>query len=296
MPCYHLIKAFQPADGGKLYFDKRYSYGLLTRELLLPCGQCIGCRLERSRQWAMRCMHEASLFEQNCFATFTYSDKFLPYRGLLDYPAFQKFMKRLRKGAPGTRFYMCGEYGGGNWRPHYHACLFNCNFADKRYWRTSDSGERLYRSDTLERLWPYGRVEFGTVTFESAAYVARYCVAKRTGASAADYYKRIDADGQYEMVPEFNRMSLKPGIGYGWLEKYKTDVYPHDYVIIRGQKCKPPKYYDRLFSEEKPEVFERIQYRREMDAATRYADNTPERLAVKEIVQRARANFLHRSL
>lgn len=242
-------------------------------------------------------MHEASMHQSNCFATLTYSDECLPRRGSLDYPTFQKFMKRLRWEVKlPVRFYMCGEYGPENWRPHYHACLFGIDFGDKYYWRTSDSGEKLFRSATLERLWPFGHCELGAVTFESAAYVARYCVQKVTGHNAKEHYARRDEDGEYSLAPEFNHMSLKPGIGALWLEKHGKYTYDFDAVVVNGQQCKPPKYYDRLFTRVEPDLMEDVKFIREQDARQRYEDNTPERLAVKEIVSRARSNFLYRSL
>lgn len=294
MPCYSPLAAYQAANG-EVVFVERSTHDIV-RQLSLPCGQCIGCRLERSRQWAMRCLHEASLYKQNCFLTLTYDDEHLPTRGMLDYPAFQKFLKRLRKHAAPTRprFYMCGEYGPENWRPHYHACIFGFDFPDKKYHAKSPSGERIYRSASLEKLWPFGFSSIGAVTFESAAYVARYCVQKITGHNARFHYRRIDSAGEYHLPPEFNRMSLKPGIGARWLEKYQLDVYPHDYVVINGKECKPPKYYDRLFSRQFPDDFEELQFEREKDGRSRYQDNTPERLAVKEIVARARSSFSQR--
>lgn len=294
MPCFHPLRAYQCANGDVVWVER--SFYDIVKQLSIPCGQCIGCRLERSRQWAMRCMHEASLYRSNCFATLTYSDKFLPERGQLDYPAFQKFMKRLRKrtGTP-VRFYMCGEYGSENWRPHYHACLFNFDFADKRYWSRSGSGEKIYRSPLLEELWPFGASSIGAVTFESAAYVARYCVQKVTGHNAKLHYARVDSNGPYTLVPEFNHMSLKPGIGAPWLAKWGKDVYPHDYVIINGKEVKPPKYYDQLFERVDPEAFEQLKFIREQDGRSRYSDNTLERLAVKEIVTKARLNQLIRT-
>lgn len=294
MACYHPLRAYKTASG-EVVFNERSTHDIYA-QLSLPCGQCIGCRLERSRQWAMRCMHEASLYESNCFVTLTYSDQFLPERGQLDYSAFQKFLKRLRKraGSP-VRFYMCGEYGSVNWRPHYHACLFNVDFGDKTYWSTGGSGEKIYRSAELEKLWPFGASSVGAVTFESAAYVARYCVQKVTGHNAKLHYARIDGDGPYSLVPEFNHMSLKPGIGAPWLARWKTDVYPHDYVIVNGVQVKPPKYYDKIFAKESPEDFEEMQFRRECTGRSRYDDNTMERLAVKEIVTRAKVNQLFRS-
>lgn len=293
MPCYHPLSAFQ-CSNGEVVFSERAKFDIV-KSLSLPCGQCIGCRLERSRQWAMRCMHEASLYESNSFVTLTYASEFLPHRGQLEYPAFQKFMKRLRKNGPEkVRFYMCGEYGPENGRPHFHACLFNRDFPDKYYWARTGSGEKIYRSPELERLWPFGSSSVGAVTFESAAYVARYCVQKVTGHNAKFHYARRDAEGDYQLVPEFNHMSLKPGIGSPWLAKFQTDVFPNDFVVVRGKECKVPKYYDKLFERANPEEFEEIKFKRELDARARSGDNTDERLAVREIVTRSRLNLLFR--
>lgn len=295
MPCYHPLQAYKTALGEVVFVERRVHD--IVQSLSLPCGQCIGCRLEKSRQWAMRCMHEASLYERNCFITLTYDTEHLPVRSMLDYSAFQKFMKRFRKVAAPVRprFYMCGEYGPENGRPHYHGCIFNYDFADKTYFARSPSGEKIYRSDLLERLWPFGFASVGAVTFESAAYVARYCVQKVTGHNAKAHYARCDADGEYSLPPEFNHMSLKPGIGRPWLEKYKADVYPHDFVVVNGKECKPPKYYDKLFSVSDPDTFEDLQFLREQDSRSRFEDNTDDRLRVKEIVTRARVSLLERN-
>ena len=50
---------------------------------LVPCGQCIGCRLDYCRQWATRCMLEAKDYPKgSCwFVTFTYDDEHLPEYG-----------------------------------------------------------------------------------------------------------------------------------------------------------------------------------------------------------------------
>lgn len=293
MPCYHPIAAYRPRLGGSLIFADRGDCDPLS----IACGQCIGCRLERSRQWAMRCMHEASMWETNCFVTLTYDDAHLPARGQLVYSDFQLFVKRLRKFADPVRvrFYMCGEYGPLNWRPHFHACFFGFDLADKVYHSTSGSGERLFSSVSLSELWPYGFSSVGQLTFESAAYVARYCVAKRTGKGAEAYYSREDSEGVYFLEPEFNGMSLKPGIGAEWLERFRTDVFPRDYVVVRGVKCRVPAYYDRLFGREFPDDLDQIKQERVLSARERVEDNTDERLAVREIVQRARSSLLYRS-
>lgn len=232
----------------------------------------------------------------NSFITLTYDDDHLPFRGSLDYSQFQRFMKRLRKRFGVVRFYMCGEYGPENMRPHFHACLFGVDFDDKVYWSRSPAGERIYRSAVLESLWPFGFASVGSVTFESAAYVARYCVAKITGFNARYYYARVDDEGHYMLTPEFNRMSLKPGIGASWLAKFAADVFPRDYVIVNGVQCRVPDYYDKLFERVSPDQFDDIKAARVVDALSRAEDNTDDRLAVKEVVQRARVRSLKRSL
>jgi len=97
-------------------------------------------------------------------------------------------------------------------------------------------------------------------------------------------------------MPEYNKMSLKPGIGANWLKRYQTDVYPHDYVIINGKKVKPPKYYDKMYKTDNPYEFDEILYNREKNGKLNSEDNTLERLKVKEIVQTAKLQKLKRNL
>lgn len=294
MPCYRPLQAFQCSDG-QVVFQQLARHDVV-RSLDLPCGQCIGCRLERSRQWAVRCVHESKCHKRNCFVTLTYDDDHLPLRGQLNYPDFQKFMRRVRKQLGPVRFYMCGEYGSENWRPHYHACLFGLDFDDKVYWRKSESGAKCYRSAVLEQLWPLGASEIGALTFESAAYAARYCVQKITGQAAQVHYARSDSAGDFSLPAEFNKMSLKPGIGARFLHRWHTDIYPNDFVVINWRESKPPRYYDKLFSRLFPSVFEDVQFRRQVQARESFADNTLARLAVKEVVATARSSFLSRSI
>lgn len=190
---------------------------------------------------------------------------------------------------------MCGEYGTEDERPHYHACLFGHDWEDKEYWATTGSGEKLYRSKQLEKLWTQGISSTAEVTFESAAYVARYCMKKVGGFNQADHYKRSDNLGEYQLVPEFGQMSLKPGIGAEWFRKFKNDIYPHDYVVVNAQQCRPPKYYDQLYERENPDALEDIKQNRIMEAMSRWQDNTPERLATKQVVTEAKLKFLKRS-
>lgn len=179
MTCYsplHGFKGPETAEGRSRILFKAPAG---SERLDVPCGKCIGCRLDYSRGWAIRCMHEASLYENNCFVTLTYDDEHLPKDGNLHIEDFQKFVKRLRKEAfhDGIRYFHAGEYGGDLGRPHFHAILFNCDFADKVH-ASSRRGNRLYASEALSALWPFGFHSIGDVTLASASYVARYCMKK----------------------------------------------------------------------------------------------------------------------
>lgn len=140
--------------------------GDIVGELSLPCGRCTGCRLERSRQWAVRCMHEASQHKKNCFITLTFDSEHCPKDMSLDYRVFQLFMKRFRKRVHplSIRFYMCGEYGELFGRPHYHALIFGYDFPDKAYYAKSGAGEDIYISRVLSDLWPFGLATIGECT------------------------------------------------------------------------------------------------------------------------------------
>lgn len=250
----------------------------------VPCGQCIGCRLERSRQWALRCMHEASLYDHNCFITLIYDEDNLPYDGSLNLDHFQRFMKRLRKSEPGKniRFFHCGEYGESSNRPHYHCILFNHHFLDAESIKHTESGD-LCISPTLTRLWPYGFSTVGACTFESAAYVARYTLKKITGPDAYDHYLNVNKEtGELHIIkPEYVTMSRRPGIGRTWYEKYKSDCYPKDFITSRGIKMLPPKFYDRCLDKEDTELLSYLKKKR-IAKAKKNEDNTIERLDTKE--------------
>lgn len=293
MACYSPLKAFKRDDGSVVFHDGAKGGGGLP--LSLPCGQCIGCRLERSRQWAVRCLHESKCYDENCFLTLTYDDDHLPLRNDLNYSDFQLFMKRFRKYAAPKRlrFYMCGEYGPENGRPHFHACIFGFNFPDRKPFKLLQSNCQIFKSKALEELWPFGFSSIGAVTFESAAYVARYCVQKVTGDAAKEHYKRVDPDtGEvYALTPEFNKMSLKPGIGAPWLERFGSDVFRGDEVIIRGKSCKPPRYYDKILDSSNHDRVLSNLVDREWKAWDSRSDNTPDRLAVKEQIANARFNL-----
>lgn len=161
--------------------------------LEVPCYWCVGCRMSRAQDWATRIKHEASLHEANSFLTLTYSDDWLPDNYSVSVKALQDFMKRLRKSLEPKkiRFFACGEYGEKNLRPHYHLIIFGHDFPDRTLWRKTGSGYLTYRSASLEKVWPFGHCEIGTVTTESAGYVARYVLKKVTGQEAEGAYTRV---------------------------------------------------------------------------------------------------------
>lgn len=265
----------------------------------VPCGRCIGCRLERSRQWAIRCVHEASLWEHNSFITLTYDDDHMPIGGTLVKEHFQKFMKRLRFLHTGKtiRYFHCGEYGETTHRPHYHACLFNHHFADRILY-SSTRGNNLYISKELSTLWTYGFSTVGEVTFESAAYVARYIMKKVTGERAADHYQTLDPiTGEiHQILPEYTTMSRNKGLGQQWYQKYKNDAYPDDFLIVRGKKMRPPKYYDSIYEQEEPKAHQALKKQRKKIASVHKSDNTSQRLATKEKVASSKLSQLKRSI
>lgn len=315
MPCLSPLKGFRSRETtskGKRKIVFNRSEGFSDLAVTVPCGQCRACRLERSRQWAVRCMHEASLWPENSFVTLTYNDDYLPNDKSVSVRELQLFLKRLRKHVPNKkiRFYACGEYGEKSLRAHYHLCLFNYDPPDKKLHKVK-KGIRYYRSDFLEnKIWTdpvtkesKGHVLTGDVTFESAAYVARYIMKKVNGEQAEDHYTIYDLEtGEiFELEPEFTTMSRGGrgglgGIGKGWIEKYHEDVYPNDAVIVRGRKARPPSYYDDFYEGEFPDRFRKIRTKRVVQAKEHAWNNTPERLKVRAKCLDARLNLLKRGL
>nr|QJB21099.1 MAG: replication initiator protein [Microvirus sp.] len=295
MPCYHPMTVWRSKAGrdkktGKWPIVFNISQGYSDLELKIPCGQCIGCRLERSRQWAVRCIHEAKLSSANCFITLTYSSEFLPSDGSVSVETCQLFLKRLRKAvAPlKIRFFNAGEYGTKLSRPHYHMLIFGYDFPDRKPW-SQVHGNIYYRSALLEKLWPYGYSMIGNVSFESAAYVARYIMKKQFGKDADAYYS-----GRH---PEFVTMSRRPGIGFEWFRRFHDDVYPSDLVVVRNNVlCRPPRYYDGLLEATDPDAFRSLKLARlkTLHAHEHDVDNESERLLVREYIKAKKVEKLVR--
>lgn len=207
-------------------------------------------------------------------------------------------MKRVRqwarrRGAAPVRFFMCGEYGEQFLRPHFHVICFGLFFPDREVYRKLPSGATIYRSKELEVLWRCGFSSIGDVTFESAAYVARY--AAKSALSGHDGKRRsvdkgfVDGEtGEFvPFVPEFCRMSLKPGIGARWQEKYVDEIFPSDRVRINGVERGVPRYYDKLLERASVFAYEYVAFMRQRKAEAAAGENTASRLRTREVVVKA---------
>lgn len=227
--------------------------------------------IDRSREWANRCMLELQYHDSAYFVTLTYNQDHVPISYYADPETgeaqqsmtlskrdWQLFMKRLRKAFPDDkiRFYACGEYGSTTFRPHYHAIIFGLHLDDLVPVKDVQRGELGYQyftSASLQRCWsmvqlngeisPIGYVMVGRVTWETCAYVARYVMKKQYGQDAQVYE-------EFNIEPEFTLMSRRPGIARQWFEDH-PECYNYDFINLSsdrgGLKIRPPKYFDRLF-------------------------------------------------
>lgn len=295
MPCTRPLTGYRRPDGAVSF--KAYSAERLT----IACGQCEGCRVNRKAEWATRLLHEAQTTEEDgkrsSFITLTYNEKWCPKDYGLNRRDVQLFLKKLRHHLGMFRYYLAGEYGPENQRPHYHAILFGIDFGNDRIpIGRNERGDTRYLSPVLERIWGMGRTEVGSVTPASAAYVAKYCTTKKNGNLAHEHYLRHKDGISWHVEPEFALMSLKPGIGATWYRRYKSDVFPSDETVVEGRQVKTPRYYDTLLEREDEEGLSRVKEARLLRATENAHDNTPERLRVKEEIMKLRAKTTRSAL
>lgn len=231
--------------------------------MFLPCRQCIDCRLERSRQWATRLIHEIPNHKASVFATLTYDDDHIPIDKSLNPSHLTTFFKNLRAkndhhGNDPIKYFACGEYGDQRGRPHYHAIIYGhigIEHPENRRERPSRSGDPQYSNPLFSSTWPHGELLFSEHNFETAAYVARYILKKVQGASQALHYGT--------KTPEFQRCSK--GLGKGHIVAddgtpvWLGDIYPADHVVLPGRGAfLPPPYYDRLLEKVDPALYARV--------------------------------------
>ncbi len=198
-------------------------YVLKSNMLPVPCGKCLGCRINRSKGWTFRLLAEATNYEPTniTFLTLTYDDEHLP-SGLVKEDV-QKFMKRLRKlyYPRLIRYFFCGEYGSETHRPHYHAILYGITPFELQL--------------TISALWKFGFSTCLPANLEAMKYVAGYVTKKIT-------YEEKNKD----LPKEFILTSRRPGIGFGVVEhiikhaKLQGDCPP--YLNFGGSKYAVPHY------------------------------------------------------
>ena len=262
------------------YFTDRY----VTGAVAIPCGNCIGCRLDYSRQWANRCMLERKYHDEAWFVTITYSPEAVPTTYFVDDSTgeaapiytlrkrdFQLFMKVLRRRTgQKVRYFAAGEYGDKTFRPHYHAIIFGLHLDDLQLSEFSplDGPYKYYKSVTLQKCWDVvdskckegitpltrGNVLVAPCSWETCAYVARYVVKKLKGPEA-EFYKL------HNIEPPFSLMSRKPGIGRQYYDDH-PNLYDVEYINVStpegGRKFRPPKYFDRLREQVDPDAYEQV--------------------------------------
>ena len=263
--------------------------GSTWRYQAIPCGHCWACKLNYSAQWATRIMYECKCSEHNYFITFTYDELNIPIPESSEYEGnkyyndgtwtgsllpsdIDKFLNSLRKyferkGHKGIKYFYAGEYGETTKRPHYHMILMNCPLDLKEFYDFHiDSRKKLHwKSHEIERFWKEGIIDVGEVEFASAAYVARYCMKKITDSTDKSIYW---SQGK---MPEFVRMSRRPGIGSDYFNQNVDKIYKTDELIVKnfhGESItvKPPKAWDRKFKELYPEAYEQLKESRKAAA------------------------------
>lgn len=264
--------------------------GRVADRVRVPCGWCLGCRSDQARGWAVRMVHESVVSPPAWFVTLTYNPEVVPENGTLRPRDVTLFLKRLRASEGNRRvsYFYSGEYGEKNARPHYHAVLFGPEFLDRDR-RTTRHGAPVFTSGALEDAWGLGFCEFTGMTFAGARYVASYVRQKVRVEESPGHYTRVNPlTGELiELVPEFARMSRRPAIGRKWIQRYWTDVYPRDFVVMEGRPLKPPRYYDKWMEENHPRVMMDVKEQRLRDIV----EIGDEELIMREKCHRARVNF-----
>lgn len=268
---------------------------------MIPCSNCIECRLQKSRDKANQMMLEKMCYtEDECwFLTLTYDDLHIPTHKTVNTETgeiiegislkkedAQKFIKRLRahyqrKYGKNIRYVICGEYGSETHRPHYHAIIYGMPLDQSKLklYKHNEMGQSIWTHKELEEKWGMGFVTVGRVTWESCAYVARYLMKKQYGKEKW-YYGAIGA------IPEFIQQSLKPPIGRNYLLDHIDEIVTYDQIPIANKKTaqlvKPPKSFDNYLMNLFPEEVEENKRKRKKYAQeaqqikNQYTDLTPQ--------------------
>ena len=237
----------------------------IANPILVPCQQCMPCRIVLLRQWATRMCHEAKMHDENCFLTLTIDDDHRRPDRSVDSKCMELFLKRLRKHLNPIKisYYYCAEYGETTKREHYHAIIFGYMPPDRKQFARNKQGDPLYNSETLNRLWGLGFVTVGNFTPTTADYCAKYVTKAQFNKNDDDFYSWVNDDGEViKRQQPFQRMSKRPALGFAFYDKYKADMYPHDQTIIEGKPRPIPKAYDRKYRKQDPDGFQLLKRKR----------------------------------
>ncbi|AZL82694.1 replication initiator protein, partial [Apis mellifera associated microvirus 24] len=269
--------------GNRIYSPKNLPPGLVPD--VFSCRKCLPCRLNNAKEKAIRCWHESKMHDDNIFLTLTYSDEHLESPRLI-YSHWQEFIHKLRDkirynslGEQKISTMVTGEYGEQTKRPHWHALIFNYRPGDERPYRTTERGDKVYRSETIQTLWNKGYIEYGDVTIDSANYVARYAAKKLVHG--------IDQAHDYHPI---HRTSSKHAIGKRWIEKYYKQTFEHGYVLLPNfQKAKIPRYYCEWVEKHHPAIWERYvtQIRPRLQEQAEAAERAEEMIFLTNLINKS---------
>lgn len=287
MQCFHLLTGYRRPDGsGRLVFERPTGHSGAV--IKVPCRQCIGCRVNKEIEWSIRMMHEVTQHQHNQFVTLTYNDENIPWDNSLDHSHIQKFMRALRKKTrQKLRFFVSGEYTPDphKSRPHYHLVIFGLDLTDLEP-TGAKNGNTYYHSQLIADTWGRGFVTIGeSVTRSTCVYVAGYLLKDTAKQWEWDWaWPHVMTGEIVKRKPPYCKMSNRPGIGKAWYDKFTSDVFPDDFIVMDGKKFATPGYYRTQLQKTNPELFDELRAKREQKLLSRNyrLDNTPQRIAVKE--------------
>lgn len=205
-------------------------------KMFVPCGKCRSCRISRSREWTVRMMHELDSHESAIFLTLTYDPEHMPEDEAIDKRSLQLCLKRIRKrlGERKIKYYASGEYGEQYGRPHYHAIIYGLTPNDR---------------EIIQESWPYGMIHIGTVTYDSARYVA-------------DYIQKDDRASKYgDRQPPFALQSQ--GLGKQYALRNQVQLREDLGGTIFGRPTGLPRYYKKILEIPTEVLFEAGREKRE---------------------------------
>lgn len=246
--------------------DKSPSY----LHIKVPCGKCIGCKIDKSREYALRSMDEKYIHPVSCFVTLTLNNENNDFS--LHKAEFRSFMKRFRYFyGNNIRFMAVGEYGSpkNSFRPHYHVIFYNFNFPDAKPFYTDQNVIYKRSKHFEENVWTKGYSVIGDVTLESSAYVARYCTKK-----LYDDHKGYIVKAR-NLEPEFLLSSRMPGLGYDYFMSNPHNLIKRGYSTLTNAKGQPikfsiPRYYRDIYKKFYPDEFEIYTYENLLRISEKY--------------------------